>query len=74
MGRGKADPMRHIQRAAVTGLFALWLAPLAAVAAGQAPNSPSLRNDRGVQAERSTLESRQDEDEEPGETDARPKA
>lgn len=28
--------MRHIHRAAVTGLFAIWLAPLSAGAAGQA--------------------------------------
>lgn len=72
MGRGKADPMRHIQRAAVTGLFALWLAPLATTAA-QAQSSPSLRADRTVQAERTTVESRQDEDEEPGEATVTPR-
>ena len=44
MGRGKADPMRHIRRAAVTGLFAIWLAPLSAAA--EAPSGPGLRSER----------------------------
>jgi len=33
--------MRHIRRAAVTGLFALWLAPLAAEAGSQSSDSSS---------------------------------
>ncbi len=65
MGRGKAYPMRHIQRAAVTGLFALWLAPLSAAA--EAPGNPSFRADRSVQAERPSVESRKGEDDDSGE-------
>lgn len=40
--------MRQIRRAAVTGLFAIWLAPLSAAA--EAPNGPGCRGDRQVQA------------------------
>lgn len=56
MGRGKADPMRHIRRAAVTGLFAIWLAPLSAAA--EAPSGSGLRSDRGVQVAPVRTESR----------------
>lgn len=54
--------MRDIRRAAVTGLFALWLAPLSASAA--APNNPGLRADRTVQTEQRLAEARQDDEEE----------
>ena len=37
--------MRQIQRAAVTGLFALWLAPLPALAGSQSSNSSSNCSD-----------------------------
>ena len=67
MGRGKAYPMRHIQRATVTGLFALWLAPLSAAA--EAPGNAHLRVDRGVQAERPSLESRKGEDDDASEAE-----
>jgi hypothetical protein len=41
--------MRTIRRAAVTGLFAIWLAPLSAAA--EAPSGPCCRGDRPVRAE-----------------------
>jgi hypothetical protein len=41
----EADDMRPIQRAAVTGLFALWLAPLPALAGSQSSNSSSTCSD-----------------------------
>jgi hypothetical protein len=41
----EADDMRQIQRAAVTGLFALWLAPLPALAGSQSSNSSSNCSD-----------------------------
>jgi len=55
--------MRDIRRAAVTGLFALWLAPLSASA--EAPNNPTLRAERPVQAAQQLPEARQ-EDEDDG--------
>lgn len=47
MGRGKADPMRHIRRAAVTGLFAIWLAPLAAQGNGRTADAGAEAAQRG---------------------------
>jgi hypothetical protein len=41
--------MHTIRRAAVTGLFAIWLAPLSAVA--EAPNGPCCRGDRPIRSE-----------------------
>jgi hypothetical protein len=52
--------MRNIRRAAVTGLFAIWLAPLSATAATS--GGPSFRADRPVQAERAA-EMRRDREE-----------
>jgi len=43
--RKEADDMRPIRRAAVTGLFALWLAPLPALAGSQSSNSSSNCSD-----------------------------
>lgn len=64
--------MRHIRRAAVTGLFAIWLAPLSAAA--EAPNGSSYRADRAVQAERSTAESRRELEDERLEAETAPEA
>lgn len=64
--------MRHIRRAAVTGLFAIWLAPLSAVA--EAPNGPAYRADRPAQAERAAVEPRRDQDEDRVEARAEPEA
>jgi hypothetical protein len=64
--------MRHIRRAAVTGLFAIWLAPLSAVA--EAPNGPAYRADRPMQAERAAVEPRRDQDEDRAEAQAEPEA
>lgn len=52
--------MRNIRRAAVTGLFALWLAPLSAAA--EAPSGAALRADRPAQAERAVVDSRRKQD------------
>jgi hypothetical protein len=49
--------MRPIRRAAVTGLFALWLAPLPALAGSQAADTPSGRSEGSRRvAERSVSE------------------
>ena len=47
MERRTSDAMRHIRRAAVTGLFAIWLAPLAAQAGGSATDAGSDTAMRG---------------------------
>jgi len=54
--------MRQIRRAAVTGLFAIWLAPLSAVA--EAPNGPGCRSDRPAQAEAAVAPGRDEQEEE----------
>lgn len=72
MERRTSDAMRHIRRAAVTGLFAIWLAPLSAVA--EAPNGPAYRADRPAQAERAAVEPRRDQDEDRVEAKAEPEA
>jgi hypothetical protein len=64
--------MRHIRRAAVTGLFAIWLAPLSAVA--EAPNRPAYRADRPMQAERAAVELGREQDEDRAEAKAEPEA
>lgn len=49
--------MHHIRRAAVTGLFALWLAPLSADAASQSSDSSSnCSNGRCTVVERLRVE------------------
>jgi hypothetical protein len=49
--------MRHIRRAAVTGLFALWLAPLTADAGSQSSDSSSnCSNGRCTVVERFQVE------------------
>ncbi len=69
MERRTSATMRHIRRAAVTGLFAIWLAPLSAVA--EAPSGPAFRADRPAQAERAAAETGRDqEDDRPGREDA----
>ena len=68
MERRTFDAMRHIRRAAVTGLFAIWLAPLSASA--EAPNGASYRADRAMQAERSAVEARREQDGDRSETGA----
>jgi hypothetical protein len=51
--------MPPIRRAAVTGLFALWLAPLAAMAESQSSNSSSnCSNGRCTRVESYTVEDR----------------
>ena len=51
--------MRHIRRAAVTGLFALWLAPLSAGAGSQSSNSSSnCSNGRCTRVETVVIEDR----------------
>lgn len=72
MERRSSDAMRHIRRAAVTGLFAIWLAPLSAVA--EAPNGPAYRADRPMQAERAAVDNRRDQDDDHGEVSAEPEA
>ncbi|BDG70086.1 hypothetical protein [Roseomonas fluvialis] len=52
--------MRNIRRAAVTGLFAIWLAPLSAVA--EAPGGPCCRGDRPVRAEAAVTPSRDEQE------------
>ena len=57
--------MRSIHRAAVTGLFAIWLAPLSAnaeVAVGRA-----FRTDRSIQADRAATEARRQQETSGGE-------
>ncbi len=54
--------MRTIRRAAVTGLFAIWLAPLSAVA--EAPNGPCCRGDRPVRAEALATPGRDEQEQE----------
>lgn len=61
MGQGKADPMRQIRRAAVTGLFAIWLAPLSAAA--EAPSGACCRGDRPVRAEAAVAAGREEREE-----------
>ncbi|GGJ26323.1 hypothetical protein [Neoroseomonas lacus] len=72
MERRTSDAMRHIRRAAVTGLFAIWLAPLSAVA--EAPNGPAYRADRPMQAERAAVENRRDQDDDHADTAPEPNA
>ena len=72
MERRTSDAMRHIRRAAVTGLFAIWLAPLSATA--EAPNDRSFRSDRAMQAERSAVDTRREQDEDRSEAEAKPEA
>ena len=64
--------MRHIRRAAVTGLFAIWLAPLSAVT--EAPAGVAYRTDRPVHAERAATALRRDPEEGPAGMDAAPEA
>jgi hypothetical protein len=59
--------MRNIRRAAVTGLFAIWLAPLSAVA--EAPGGACCRGDRPVRAEAAVTPSREERDGEATEAD-----
>jgi hypothetical protein len=54
--------MRNIRRAAVTGLFAIWLAPLSAVA--EAPGGACCRGDRPVRAEAAVSPGRDEQDNE----------
>jgi hypothetical protein len=54
--------MRTIRRAAVTGLFAIWLAPLSAAA--EAPNGPCCRGDRPVRAEAVATPGRDEQEQE----------
>jgi hypothetical protein len=63
--------MRNIRRAAVTGLFAIWLAPLSAVA--EAPGGACCRGDRPLRAEAAVTPGRdeQDTEEEDGRAAAR---
>ncbi len=61
--------MRQIRRAAVTGLFAIWLAPLSANA--ETPRAPGCCTDRGVRAESAMAERSRGEGEESGEETAR---
>jgi hypothetical protein len=60
--------MRNIRRAAVTGLFAIWLAPLSASV--EAPNGTAFRADRPSQAERAAVEPRRDQEDPRAEGDA----
>ena len=60
--------MRHIRRAAVTGLFAIWLAPLSASA--EAPNGASYRADRAMQAQGSAVEARRQQGDDRSEAEA----
>ncbi|WP_198369443.1 hypothetical protein [Roseomonas rosulenta] len=53
--------MRHIRRAAVTGLFAIWLAPLSAVA--ETPGGAYCRGDRPLRAEAVVAPGRDDQEE-----------
>jgi hypothetical protein len=55
------NAMRQIRRAAVTGLFAIWLAPLSAGA--ETPNGPCCRGDRPVRAEAAVAPSRDEQEE-----------
>lgn len=55
--------MRSIRRAAVTGLFAMWLAPLPAPAAES--GAAGCCNDRTPRAERAIAERSRTETEEP---------
>lgn len=51
--------MRHVRRAAVTGLFALWLAPLPALAGSESSNSSSnCSNGRCTRVESLMIEDR----------------
>lgn len=51
--------MRNVRRTAVTGLFALWLAPLSAVAESQSSNSSSdCSNGRCTRIESLVIEDR----------------
>ncbi|HWT10174.1 MAG TPA: hypothetical protein VN329_13485 [Roseomonas sp.] len=51
--------MRHIRRTAVTGLFALWLAPLSAMAESQSSNASSdCSNGRCTRVESLVIEDR----------------
>lgn len=52
--------MRNIRRAAVTGLFAIWLAPLSAVA--ETPGGACCRGDRPVRAEGAVTPGRDERD------------
>ncbi|MEO3471136.1 hypothetical protein AAFN86_04650 [Roseomonas sp. CAU 1739] len=70
MERRTSDAMRHIRRAAVTGLFAIWLAPLSATA--EAPNGPSYRADRPMMAGQNAIESRREQDDDRPEADLPP--
>ncbi|CAH0191975.1 hypothetical protein [Roseomonas sp. CECT 9278] len=54
--------MRTIRRAAVTGLFAIWLAPLSAAA--EAPNGPCCRGDRPARAEAPAMPGRDEQESE----------
>lgn len=60
MERRTSDAMRHIRRAAVTGLFAIWLAPLSAMA--EAPKGAACCTGQGLQAERLSVEARREQD------------
>ena len=64
--------MRNIRRAAVTGLFAIWLAPLSAMA--DAPKGAGASAERGVQSERTIAESRREQDDERRGEEAAPEA
>lgn len=54
--------MRTIRRAAVTGLFAIWLAPLSAAA--EAPSGACCRGDRPVRAEAVAMTGRDEQESE----------
>ena len=72
MERRTSDAMRNIRRAAVTGLFAIWLAPLSAVA--EAPNGSAYRADRPMQAERAAVSATRERDDDYTEAKAEPEA
>jgi hypothetical protein len=63
---GIPNAMRQIRRAAVTGLFAIWLAPLSAVA--EAPNGACCRGDRPLRAEAAVAPGRDEKSEMQDET------
>lgn len=57
--QGKYQLMTRIRRAAVTGLFAIWLAPLSAGAGSQSSNSSSdCSSGRGTRVESLMIEDR----------------
>lgn len=72
MERRTSDAMRHIRRAAVTGLFAIWLAPLSAGA--EAPNGAACCAGQRLQSERLAVEARREQDDDRAEDEATPPA